>query len=109
MAARPGWNRVSPGVVLAGYLPDEFAYRAHAGLSHPSHKPQILVRLYDDRVLRTQLLCQKRCVPPDFLRSFVALAKFMRLSLVKAAHAVVSSAAYRKSGFLDRRLGLLFE
>ena len=28
----------------------------------------------------------------------VALAKFMRLSLMKAAHAVVSGAAYRKSG-----------
>jgi hypothetical protein len=41
--------------------------------------------------------------PKVFLRSFVALAKFMRLSLVKAAHAVVSSAAYRKSGFRDRR------
>jgi hypothetical protein len=37
-------------------------------------------------------------LPPDFLWSLVALANFMRLSLKKAAHAVVSSAAYRKSG-----------
>jgi hypothetical protein len=29
---------------------------------------------------------------PDFLLSLVALANFMRLSLLKAAHAVVSSA-----------------
>jgi folate-binding protein YgfZ len=35
---------------------------------------------------------------PDFLRSWLALAKFMRLSLMKAAHMVISSAAYRKSG-----------
>jgi len=37
-------------------------------------------------------------VPPDFLWSWLALMHFMRLSLMKAAHAVVSSAAYRKSG-----------
>jgi hypothetical protein len=35
---------------------------------------------------------------PDFLRSLVALAHLMRLSLLKAAHAVMSGAAYRKSG-----------
>jgi folate-binding protein YgfZ len=35
---------------------------------------------------------------PDFLWRLLALAKFMRLSLMKAAHAVISSAAYRKSG-----------
>jgi hypothetical protein len=34
----------------------------------------------------------------DFLCRFVASAHFMRLSLKKAAHAVLSSAAYRKSG-----------
>ena len=34
---------------------------------------------------------------PDFLWSLVALASLMRLSLLKAAHAVMSSAAYRKS------------
>jgi hypothetical protein len=38
-----------------------------------------------------------RC-SPDLLSTLVALASFMRLSLLKAAHAVVSSAAYRKSG-----------
>jgi len=32
--------------------------------------------------------------PPDFLLVLVALAKFMRLSLLKAAHAVVSSVAW---------------
>ena len=37
-------------------------------------------------------------LPPDFLWSLVELANFMRLSLLKAAHAVVSGAAYRKSG-----------
>jgi hypothetical protein len=35
---------------------------------------------------------------PDFLWGWMALTKFMRLSVKKAAHAVVSSAAYRKSG-----------
>jgi hypothetical protein len=37
-------------------------------------------------------------LPPDFLWSLVALAHLMRLSLLKAAHAVMSGAAYRKSG-----------
>jgi hypothetical protein len=36
--------------------------------------------------------------PPDFLWGRMALTKFMRLSLMKAADAIVSSAAYRKSG-----------
>jgi hypothetical protein len=35
---------------------------------------------------------------PDFLWSLVALANLMQLSLLKAAHAVMSGAAYRKSG-----------
>jgi hypothetical protein len=35
---------------------------------------------------------------PDFLGDCLALAKFMRLSLMKAAHAVLSSGAYRESG-----------
>ena len=34
--------------------------------------------------------------PPDFLLRLVALANFMRLSLLKAAHAVVSSAAWQE-------------
>ncbi len=33
------------------------------------------------------------CATPDFLLVLVALANFMRLSLLKAAHAVLSSAA----------------
>ena len=37
-------------------------------------------------------------LPPDFLWSLVAPAHFMRLSLKKAAYAVASSAAHRKSG-----------
>jgi hypothetical protein len=41
-------------------------------------------------------------LPPDFLCSLVAPAHFMRLSLKKAAYAVASSAAYRKSGSPDR-------
>src|ERR1700691_4098311 len=36
---------------------------------------------------------------PDFLCSLVAPAHFMRLSLKKAAYAVASSAAYRKSAY----------
>src|SRR5271168_3396724 len=41
---------------------------------------------------------KKDGLPPDFLWSLLALANLMRLSLLKAAHAVLSGAAYRKSG-----------
>jgi hypothetical protein len=41
--------------------------------------------------------------PPDFLLSVVALANFMRLSLMKAAHAALGGAPYRKSGNLGRK------
>jgi hypothetical protein len=41
---------------------------------------------------------KKEGLPPDFLWSLLALVNFMRLSLLKAAHAVMSGAAYRKSG-----------
>jgi hypothetical protein len=41
---------------------------------------------------------RKSQFPPEFLSSWLALGKFMRLSSMKAAHAVLSSAAYRKSG-----------
>ena len=44
---------------------------------------------------------------PDFLWNWLALMHFMRLSLMKAAYAAVSSAAYRKSGVIARS-GLLF-
>ena len=37
-------------------------------------------------------------LPPGFLWGLAASARFMRVSLKKTAHAVVSSAAYRKSG-----------
>jgi hypothetical protein len=37
-----------------------------------------------------------RCATPDFLLSLVALANFMRLSLKKAAHVVMSSAAWQE-------------
>ena len=42
----------------------------------------------------------RRRVPhiPDFLWSFVGSLNFMRLSLKKGAHAVLSRAAYRKFG-----------
>jgi hypothetical protein len=46
---------------------------------------------------------------PDFLLVLVALANFMRLSLLKAAHAVVSSAAWRKSGYAPVEMTILFE
>jgi hypothetical protein len=39
-------------------------------------------------------------IPPDFLSSPVGLTSFMRLSLMKAAHAVTERAAHRKSGYL---------
>src|ERR1700677_4223443 len=39
---------------------------------------------------------------PDFLSSFLA-AHFMRLSLMKAAHAVFGGAPCRKSGYLGRK------
>jgi hypothetical protein len=41
---------------------------------------------------------KKEGLPPNFLWSLVALANLMRLSLLKAAHAVMSGAAYRKFG-----------
>jgi hypothetical protein len=41
---------------------------------------------------------KKEGLPPDFLWSLVALTNLMRLSLLKAANAVMSGAAYRKSG-----------
>jgi hypothetical protein len=37
-------------------------------------------------------------LPLDFLSSLLALANFMRLSLLKAAHSDLSGVAYRKSG-----------
>ena len=37
-------------------------------------------------------------LPPDFLSNFLALASFMRLSVLKAAHTNMFGAAYRKSG-----------
>src|ERR1700733_1057323 len=44
-------------------------------------------------------LCGGKSASPDFLCSLVAPARFLRLSLTKAAYAVASPAAYRKSGF----------
>jgi hypothetical protein len=40
---------------------------------------------------------------PDFLSTFLALANFMRLSLMKAAHAGVGGASCRKSGYMGRK------
>jgi hypothetical protein len=37
--------------------------------------------------------------PPDFLWTLAALANFMRLSLLKAAHVVLGGAMYRTTGF----------
>ena len=42
-------------------------------------------------------------VHPDFLSSFLALTNFMRLSLMKAAHASVGGAPCRKSGAVGRK------
>src|ERR1700678_3562377 len=42
--------------------------------------------------------------PPDFLSSLPALAHFMRLSLMKAAHAGVGGAPCRKSGYVGRTI-----
>jgi hypothetical protein len=41
-------------------------------------------------------------IAPDFLLSPVGLTSFMRLSLMKAAHAVTDRAVHRKSGDLAR-------
>jgi hypothetical protein len=40
---------------------------------------------------------------PDFLSSLLVLAHFMRLSLMKAAHAGVGGAPCRKSGYVGRK------
>jgi hypothetical protein len=40
---------------------------------------------------------------PDFLPSFLALAHFMRLSFMKAAHAGAGGAPCRKSGYVGRK------
>ena len=45
----------------------------------------------------------RQSVHPDFLSSFLALTNFMRLSLMKAAHASVGGAPCRKSGTLGRK------
>jgi hypothetical protein len=42
-------------------------------------------------------------VHPDFLSSSLALTKFMRLSLIKAAHASIGGAPCRKSGTMGRK------
>jgi hypothetical protein len=47
-----------------------------------------------------------QCSPqrtPDFLSTLLALANFMRLSLMKAAHAAVGGARCRKSGYMGRK------
>jgi hypothetical protein len=44
-------------------------------------------------------------VHPDFLSSFLALMDFMRLSLMKAAHASVGGVSCRKSGTMGRKRG----
>jgi hypothetical protein len=40
---------------------------------------------------------------PDFLWTLLALAHFMRLSVMKAAHAGVGGASCRKSGYVGRK------
>src|SRR5580692_11386246 len=40
---------------------------------------------------------------PDFLSSLLALANFIRLSLMKAVHAAVGGAPCRKSGYVGRK------
>jgi hypothetical protein len=42
--------------------------------------------------------CRTYGASPDFLWTLAALANIMRLSLRKAAHAVLDGALYRKSG-----------
>jgi hypothetical protein len=58
-------------------------------------------RLYATRVSNLGRVPQVRAgVPPDFLLCLLALAYFMRLSLMKAAHAALGGAPCRKSGNL---------
>ena len=46
-----------------------------------------------------RIYARGKSVSPDFLCTLVAPARFLRLSLTKAAYAVASCAACRKSGF----------
>jgi hypothetical protein len=52
-----------------------------ASVRNPQEKPQISPLRY---------------APPDFLWNLLALAHFMLLSLTKAAHAAISSAAWQE-------------
>jgi hypothetical protein len=71
---------------------------------------QVTLRIYlvSTLVIRNQGLRSGTGAPcsplrtPDFLSSFLALAKFMPLSLMKAAHAGVGGASRRKSGYMGR-------
>jgi hypothetical protein len=47
----------------------------------------------------------RQSVHPDFLWTLLALANFMRLSLMKAAYADVGGAPCRKSGYMGRKDG----
>jgi hypothetical protein len=48
------------------------------------------------RTKRKPQISPLRYAPPDFLWNLVALARFMLLSLTKAAQAAMSSAAWQK-------------
>ena len=71
-------------------------------MRHPSPAYRVCVRTRNKPQIETRPVgpgAKRQPSPdPDFLWSLLALAHFMRLSLTKAAHAVVSSAACRKSG-----------
>jgi hypothetical protein len=63
----------------------------------PRSCEETLEVLLRNTVLTMDLGCP---VPPDFLLSPLGRTSFMRLSLMKAAHAVTDKATHRKSGYL---------
>jgi hypothetical protein len=57
-----------------------------------------LKKAADVVVFESSVVGNPEFAPPDFLWSLLALANLMRLSLAKAAHAIMNGSTYRKSG-----------
>jgi len=64
---------------------------AGANVGHPS--PNKVYCATFSRVPQKRNCRSLHCAPPDFLSNFVGSASFLRLSLRKAAHADLSTAA----------------
>src|ERR1700749_4760895 len=61
------------------------------------------VKLKNEATVAGRVLRVRFSVHPDFLWSFLALTKFMRPSLMKAARPSVAGASCRKSGTMGRK------